>query len=123
MKAIKPYFKLIPEIYFLISVLFYWASASTLLNPVAITLLLIFILQLIFQNKISGVTIAVLFTLINLYMVLALLSEFHEFPTFSSEARMLLGVGLLYFGLNIAMSVIMGIKYMGGTPEKVAVTA
>ncbi len=122
MKKLKPYFKLIPEIYFLISVLFYWFSASVLLNPVAIILMAVFILQLIFQNKIIGTTIAVFLLPINLFMILAVVSEFKEFPVINTEAKTLLFVGMLYFGLNILMSVIMGIKYLSGTDKNIAIT-
>ena len=122
MKNLKSYFKLVPEIYFLISVLFYWFSAAVFLNPVAITLMVIFILQLIFQNKSSGIIIALFLLPINLYMILAIVSEFNKFPVVNAEAKTLLCVGLLYFGLNIAMGIVMCIKYFSGNTEKISVS-
>ena len=44
-------------------------------------------------------------------MLMALMSEFNEFPTFNFEAKKLLFVGLTYFILTIVVSGIMIYKY------------
>ena len=45
-------------------------------------------------------------------MLLALMSEFNEFPTFNSEAKKLLFAGLSYFISTMVVSGIMIFKYV-----------
>ena len=108
-KKYKTYF---PELYLIASVLFYWFFTGTALNFVAIGLLVILGAQLLFQIKISGIIIASIFLLLNLFMTLALLSELREFNEFTPSFYELLIVGMLYLGLNIIISSYMIIKYI-----------
>ncbi len=99
------------EYYLIGSVLFYWFFTASIFNPVAIGLLIILGLQLVYQKKGMGFTIGSIFLLLNLFMVLALLSELREFTEFSSSFYELLIVGSLYLGLNILVSLGMIVKY------------
>jgi hypothetical protein len=107
-KMLRPW---IPEIYLMVSVIYYWSLTGTLLNPVAIILLLILSGLVTFKNCVLGLSISVLLLLLNFYMVMALISEFNEFPSFNQRAQELIFFGSAYLGLNIALSFIMLIKW------------
>lgn len=107
----KKWLKFIPEIYFLISVLYYCSMTPSIWNPFAVALLSIIILQLILKSRILGVLLSLLLIFANLFMFLALLSEYHEFNKATKEARELILFGSLYLGLNMLMAVLLLIKY------------
>jgi len=109
LKKYKTYF---PELYLIASVLFYWFFTGTALNFVAIGLLVILGAQLLFQIKISGIIIASIFLMLNLFMTLALLSELSEFTEFTNSFYELLIVGSVYLGMNLVVSTLMMIKYI-----------
>jgi hypothetical protein len=111
MKTIKPYLKYIPEAYFILSVVYYWIMTSALFNPFAFILLAALAAVLILKNKGLGVLLSVLFILINLYMFLALLSEYREFHEPSPAAHDLIMYGSIYLGLNLLMSMVLLMKY------------
>ncbi len=100
-----------PEYLLMLSVLFYWVSSAVIVNPIAIALVLCLILQLLFQNKVVGISIGAIFICSSLFMLLALMSEFSEFPVFNAEAQKLLFVGLTYFISTIIIAGIMIYKY------------
>ncbi|WP_417592112.1 hypothetical protein [Owenweeksia hongkongensis] len=102
----------IPEYLLIASVIFYWGSAGWGLNPIAISLLLILVLQIIFKNRIVGLLIPGILILTCLYMLLALMSEFREFPSFNQEAQVFLFVGLSYFISTMLVSGLMIYKYL-----------
>lgn len=114
MKNLKTIALNIPEYLLILAVFFYWFS-STPFNPIAISLLVVLVLQLIFKNNIVGLLIASLLILVSLYMILAVFSEFNEFPTFNYEAKRLLAVGLSFFLSTIIVSGIMIYKYLHNT--------
>ncbi len=107
----KPYLKLIPEAYFILSVLYYWVMTGTLLNPFAIALLLGIAILLIFRNKALGLLLSLLSILINLFLFAALMSEYREFHEPTPASRDLILYGSIYLGLNLLMSLIMLVKY------------
>ena len=100
----------LPELYLLFAVLFYWVS-STFINPIALVLFVMVGAQLYFKKPITGVLIASILMLLNLYMVLALISELSEFEEYVAGFWKLLIVGSLFLGLNIAAGVAMLLKY------------
>ena len=101
----------LPEYYLIASVLFYWFFTATILNPFAIGLLIVLGFQLVYQRGGAGIAIAITFLILNLFMVLALLSELAEFTEFTTGFYQLLIVGSLYLGTNILVSSIMILKY------------
>jgi hypothetical protein len=107
----KPYLKLIPEAYFILSVLYYWVMTGTLLNPFAMALLLGIAILLIFRNKALGLLLSLLSILINLFLFAALMSEYREFHEPTPASRDLILYGSVYLGLNLLMSLIMLVKY------------
>jgi len=102
---------ILPEYLLIVAVLFYWSSAGLIINPIAIGLIIALVLQIIFKNQVVGILIPCLLILTCLYMLMALISEFSEFPTFNSEAKTLLFVGLTYFISTMVISGIMIYKY------------
>lgn len=90
-----------PEVLFILSVLFYWVSTSYFLNPVAIVLMILGLIMMLKKIKTLAVILGVLYLIINGYMVLALMSEFREFPDIDSQALLMLGVGSSFIAINI----------------------
>lgn len=111
MKDLKKITLQLPEFFLMAAILFYWLSTSTIINPIAIGLLLVLVFQIIFKNRIIGIAIPSLLILVSFYMLLALISEFNEFPTFNANAKELLFVGLTFFTSSIIISGIMIYKY------------
>jgi hypothetical protein len=111
MKTLRLLRHWVAEIYMLMSVVYYWVMTGTILNPIAASLLLILATLIVLKNRVLGLVIAVVFLLLNLYMVLALISEFNEFETFNERARELILFGSLYLGTNITISIVMLVKW------------
>ena len=101
----------IGESYLIFSVLFYWLVEGRVVNGLAICLFLTLITLMVSRTAILGLIISFLFLLLNLYMVLAMLDELHEFPTFNKAAAELLLGGTLYLGTNMFVSTYMLIKW------------
>ncbi|MFT4534936.1 MAG: hypothetical protein ACJA1A_002152 [Saprospiraceae bacterium] len=97
-----------PEILFILSVLFYWVSTSILLNPVAISLFILGLVMMLKRFKSLAVAVGVMYLIINAYMILALMSEFTEFPAINWDALVMLGVG----GAFIAVNIYIGLRLM-----------
>jgi hypothetical protein len=116
MEKLKKLSLQLPEYLLICAVIFYWGSAGIVINPIAIVLIIGLILQIIFKNRILGLIIPSLLILMSFYMFLALMSEFNEFPTFNSDAKKLLFVGLSYFISTIIVSGLMIYRY--STMEK-----
>ncbi len=110
MKNLKSLVTRLPEYYLIIFVLLSGYSPPLTVHPIAIGLIVILILQIVFKNSISGVVIASLFMLVNLYMLLALISEFSEFETLNSAALQLL-FGVFLFALNSTACFLMIRRY------------
>ena len=98
------------ELYLIVSALFYWFS-STPINPIAFVLIAVFTYQAITKKTTSGIIIAIVFLIINLYLTLALISEAREFDVINNNWTQLVIVGSLYIGTNLVLGVIMLIKY------------
>jgi hypothetical protein len=111
MKPSKRFILSLPEYLLIGAVLFYWMSAGQVINFIAIGLIISIVLQIVFKNRIIGIAIPMVLIMTSLYMILALISEVREFPSFNSEAQTLLFVGLIYFLTTIFISSIMFYKY------------
>lgn len=112
----KKYLLLLPEV-ILAGISIYWLAdnylgANHYFNPYALVILIVLLLQVFFQNKYIGFTIASLIALFSLYMVLAVISEFHEFPTVNAEATRLLAFGLLLCFFMFSSSIVMFCKFL-----------
>ncbi len=112
MKQLISFLKKQPEILFMGVILFYWVSTAVVFNPIAISLMVLFALQLRIQNRKMGVLLPSIILLICAYLLLALFSEFREFPAVNTEALVLLSVGLLFLGSAASLSFLMIRKYL-----------
>jgi len=101
----------LPEGYFIFVVLFAGFKSPFFVHPLALIIAAVVVLQLIFRNAITGIMLANLFILINLYMILALLSEFSEFPIFNFAAAKLLIVGSFIILTNLFAAGFMFFNY------------
>lgn len=111
----KRYLLLLPEI-IIVCLSAYWFFDNYLgrntINPFALGVFLILLFQIIFQNKFIGMFLATILSLFSIYMVLAVLSEFREFPTVTNEAMQLLLFGLTFCALLFSSSIIMIYKFL-----------
>lgn len=98
MKTLKHF---APELYLFAAIGFYYISAAAVINWFAIGLWALLGLLVLSKSKVFGIVLGILLILINLYLVLALLSEFSEFDTFNADAAQLIGLGSLFLGLNL----------------------
>lgn len=98
---LKKIVKNLPELYLIVAVLFYWQSTANLFNPIAIVLLVVLIFQLVFKKQYLGITIATIFIIANLYLILALVSELREFKEITYDFLLLITVGILFIVLNL----------------------
>ena len=109
---IKTLKSLIPELFLIASVIYYWVLTSNLLNPYAIGLLAIFIYQIISKKSTLGIIISGIVIGLTLFMVLALISELSEFDAATENFNNLLIFGSLYLGLTLIMAGLMFFKYL-----------
>lgn len=101
----------LPEFYLIVLATLSCYTPPFSFNPIVIGLVAIAFLQIVFKNKITGLIIAGILLLINLFMFFALISELKEFTTSNSDTIQLLFGGLLFLGLNLFMAAIMVYKY------------
>ncbi|NNL16080.1 MAG: hypothetical protein HKO81_05505 [Flavobacteriaceae bacterium] len=104
--------RFIPEVFMLLSVIYYWSLTGSLRNLVAIVLILLLLFQIITRTRVTGIIISSIFVLLNCYLILALLSELNEFSTFNSDAKKLAFFGFSYITLNIIMGASMLVIYL-----------
>ncbi|WP_296382988.1 hypothetical protein [Winogradskyella sp.] len=102
----------IPELFLIASVIYYWILTSNLLNPIAIALLTIIVYQIISKKSTLGLIISGVFILLNLFLVLALISELSEFDVVNQNYKNLIIFGSLYLGLNLFLAGLMFLKYL-----------
>jgi hypothetical protein len=117
MTRIKQIKKSATEIYVLLSVIAYWIMTGTILNPIAIFLVAVLAVLMWKKNRTLGISFSAVFLILNLYMVLALISELNKFSAFDGEAITMAITGSAYLGLNIFVALVMLIKWTVGTPE------
>ena len=91
--------------YILLSILYYWLETIGGFNPIAYGLFIVFGLHLFGAKGRMKFIFPSIFLAINLYMFLALFSEFREFSSVTKDSMVLLGVGFLYLGLNVLSAI------------------
>lgn len=101
-----------PELYLIAAAIYYWTLTANTFNPIAITLVSVLLLQLIFKKAISGLLISGIFVIVNLYLVLALISELNEFTSTNQDYYNLLIAGSLFLSINILVGSFMFYKYI-----------
>jgi|TARA_R100000479_G_scaffold51000_3_gene24197 hypothetical protein len=112
LRYIKPLFYWMPELYLILATIFYWVSTATLLNPIAFILLVLIVSQLIFNKKGMGIFLSCVFILLNLYLILALLSDLFKISVFSISIQKMFFIGAGFLTLNIIMSIVLLFKHI-----------
>ena len=87
-----------PELFLIVSVIIYWALTAILVNPVAISLVVLLVAQLRFKNKTFGIALSFIFMLLSLFMMLAIFSDIVNLDFFFPRGLLMLCFGVLYFG-------------------------
>jgi len=116
---LKKVLKCIPEILLLIGGFscllseLIWTSSISLnfLNGLIVLGIIAILSLLIWKNKYIALYMSMLLGFVSFYFILALLSEFSEFPVGSQEGIKMLLIGGLICGGLLAISIIMPIKY------------
>lgn len=117
----KRFVQCIPEIFF-VGVGVFWVlenyQGTKHINYIAILVVVLLLVQLLFQKRIPGLVLGVVLGVFSIYMMLAVLSEFYEFESFSNEAFQLLivGMGLCWVGLTMAAGMVY--KFVVLNPKK-----
>lgn len=95
----------LPLIYFICAAiaLFYGENY----NYVTLGIILILIIQLIIKNKIVGISLGILISIISFVMFLAVISEFNDFEAVSTNALQLITIGSLLTLSGLSMGIIM----------------
>ena len=87
-----------PELFLIASVIIYWVLTAMLVNPVAISLIVLLVAQLRFKNKTFGIILSFIFMLLSAYMMLAIFSDIIYLDFFYPRGLLMLSFGSLYFG-------------------------
>ena len=87
-----------PELFLITSVIIYWVLTAMLVNPVAISLIVLLVAQLRFKNKTFGIILSFIFMLLSAYMMLAIFSDIIYLDFFYPRGLLMLCFGSLYFG-------------------------
>jgi len=111
MNKIKHLLLNFPEVLLIVATIFYWISSGTLLNPIAIGLIVVMIVQFFLRNDFIGVAIPILLILASIFLLLALFSEYNEFLVKNAVSTRLLLVGLSYIFVIVTASGLMIRKY------------
>ncbi len=130
----KQIWTFLPEIYF--SLFFLYAvidsayrivskggtdSGAWFMLAFSLVALFCMVKQFSWKSAVVGWLFSVVLSLSSLYMLLAVLSEYKEFP--AGEGYGLLIVGVLIFGISAGMAIVMPWKYLkgiGGTKAEIA---
>jgi len=113
MKTLKKVLPFIPEIILLlVSLLWiYDLFAGNPLNYFLVAISVAIITLLILRNKYLALGLSILLGIGNCYMILAVISEFREFPAGDSAGTSLLLTGILIFTTFLFIAVAMPVKY------------
>lgn len=113
---VKKILSYLPEVSIL-AIALGWFIENILATPSYFNYLMLAIIVLIsaliiWRIKAFAITLSVLIGLGSFYMLLAVLSEYSEFPKGDPDGHKLLFTGLLIIASLITMSIIMPIKYL-----------
>jgi hypothetical protein len=87
-----------PELFLIVSVIIYWALSAILVNPIAISLVVLLVAQLRFKNKTFGIALSFVFIMLSFYMMLAIFSDIVNLDFFFPKGLLMLCFGVFYFG-------------------------
>ena len=111
MNSIKHIIFKLPEYYFILLVLLVGFTPPFSFNPISIAVSILLVLQIVFKYKLSGLILSILLVVVNAFMLVAVISEFKEFASFTDDAYKLLFVGSSLWCLNMLFAGVMIYKY------------
>lgn len=111
MKLSRKILLYLPESYLIVLVLLSGYTPTFSISPISIAIAILIGLQILFKSKIAGLILAGLLISVSLYMIMALISEFNEFPTTNTTSIELLLGGLSLIIINLFVAGIMIYKY------------
>ena len=106
----RNFLNIIAQTLLILLAFFYWHDTSRLFNPVAIVLVLLLVLELSTKKLIITLLSSTIIGLLSLYMMLAVISEYREFPVGDPDGKTLLLVGLSIFISSLLLSVFMSVR-------------
>lgn len=90
-------------------------QASNLLIPIfSLVILALLIKQSIHRSRILSGIIGSVFAICSIYMLIAMISEFHEFPVVNMQAVTLISVGTALIGTSMIAAIVMLIRAIVG---------
>ena len=95
----------------LLSIYWFLDGINTQINYFAIGLFAIVSTLVVWKNKALAILLAALLSLGSLWMILAVWSEYLEFPKGSPESVKLLAIGMFIFLVSLACAIVMPMKY------------
>ena len=99
----------------LLSIYWFLDGINTQINYFAIGLFAIVSTLVLWKNKALAILLAALLGLGSLWMILAVWSEYLEFPKGSPEGVKLLVIGMFIFLVSFACAIVMPVKYLKKT--------
>src|SRR5690606_1407147 len=111
MKTLKKVALEISEYYLLSLVRIFAFSGGANSVFIALGLAAVILLQLIFKSRVSGIIIACVFILINLYMQPTVTSQFRHFEVINPEEQDLMAVGFLQLVFKSSVAGMILFKY------------
>src|SRR5687768_3575530 len=111
MKKHSSFWIRLPEPLLLLATIYSWMLTGTLVNPVPIAIIVLLVILMFSGSRILGQSLALLLVFISIYFMLAVVSEYSDFPVVNAEAVRLLVFGLGFFGISLGIATIMIWKY------------
>lgn len=119
--VLKSAFRFFPEVLLTLVVLYYWSLTASVVNPIAIALLIPLAILFLWNNKTLGVITASIFIVATLYLSLALFSDLINMETFYPEGLKLLVGGVLFLGVSGFASIWMLVKHTKKAPGRIII--
>jgi len=117
--VLKSAFRFFPEVLLTLVVFYYWSLTASIVNPIAIALLIPLAVLFLWNNKTLGVITGIVFLVATLYLGLALFSDLINMETFYPAGLKLLVGGLLFLGTSGAGAIWMLIKHTKKAPGRI----
>ncbi len=118
---VKRVLSYLPEILILLTAVYWFAdnlsAPSSRINYLMIGIILFISGLLILKNKTMALFLSLALGVGSIYMLLAVLSEYKEFPAGSPEGLKLLLIGTLLFSIILLSAVFLPIKYFRNNKE------
>ncbi|MFP9113541.1 hypothetical protein ACLI1A_06345 [Flavobacterium sp. RHBU_3] len=110
----KKHLLLFPELFFA-ALAIYWAyenfTASSSVNYIALVVVVVMLFQMVFGKRVLGLIMGAMLTMFSFYMMLAVVSEYRDFPEGDPAGTRFLFTALGFFLLSVLTGLGMLLKY------------